>query len=187
MKINLNLLSAQRIEAIKESKKMRIILKWGVEIMGILLVVFILLLNINYILKTNLNFTVENFGKNGLDSKYAEMERYGQKIKELNSKTQDIKDIQEGQIYWSKLFLKLNGILNSDVILTNFSNKDFAIFLVGKAKTRDALVSLKNSLENEECFQDINLPLSNLVSRDNVTFQIEFIVKEECVKELSQK
>jgi hypothetical protein len=77
--------------------------------------------------------------------------------------------------------------LTPEITLSNLSNKDFIIFMVGKANTRDALVSLKDRLEKEECFSDVKLPLSNLVSKDNLVFQIEFNVKEECVKNLPQK
>lgn len=183
MKIKLNLLSISRKEAIKESKKMRSILKWGIEIFGILLVLFILLLNNNYILKTDLSLSSSNQENNEVNSKYAEIEKYNTEIKQVNSKITDIESIQKGQIYWSKLFLKLNSILTSEITLSNFSNKDFTVFLVGKAKTREALVSLKDRLEKEECFSGVKLPLSNLVSKDNVDFQIDFNIKEECIRQ----
>jgi Tfp pilus assembly protein PilN len=187
MKIKLNLLSVHKKEAIEESKKMRVILKWGMEIFGILLIFFILLLDINYILKTD--FSLASYGreKSGLDSKYTEIEKYDSEIKQINSKMTDIENIQKGELYWSKLFFKLNNILTPEITLSNLSNKDFIIFMVGKANTRDALVSLKDRLEKEECFSDVKLPLSNLVSKDNLVFQIEFNVKEECVKNLPQK
>jgi len=183
MKIKLNLLSAHKKEAIEESRKMRAILKWGLEIFGILLIFFILLLNINYILKTDFSLDSRGREKSGLDSKYAEIEKYNSEIKQINSKMTDIESIQDGELYWSKLFLKLNAILTPETILSDLSNKDFLIFMVGKADTRDVLVSLKDRLEKEECFTDVKLPLANLVSKDNLSFQIEFNVKEECIKE----
>lgn len=182
MKIKLNLLSARRRETIEESKKMRLILHWGAGIFVILVIFFVLLININYILKTEFSSTVNSYEKNSLNEKYAEIERYDLEIKQINSRVLDIENIQNGQIYWSNLLVKLNGILNSDIILSNLSNKNFVVFLVGKAKTRDSLVSLKANLEKEVCFTDVKLPLSNLVSKDDVAFQIEFNIKEECVK-----
>ncbi len=187
MKIKLNLLSAHTKESIQESRKMRIILKLGLEIFGILVVFFVLLLNINYILKTELRSVLNNYKKNELESKYADIEKYNSKVAQLNSKITNIENIQKEQIYWSKLFLKLNDILTPEIILSNLSSRDFTIFLVGKSKTRDSLVSLNERLEKEECFLNVKLPLSNLVSKDNVDFQIEFDVKEECVKNLAQK
>ena len=41
---------------------------------------------------------------------------------------------------------------------------------------------MKDNFSQEGCFTDINLPLSNLVSKDNIDFQIQFNIKEECVK-----
>ncbi len=183
MKIKLNLISEQQKKVIRETKKMRMVFKLGAELLGILLVFFILLLNINYVLKTDLSLAVENFNKKSLDEKYAEMERYDSEIKQINSEIADIENIQREQTYWSRLLFKLSDILGPDIALTNLSTKNLTIFLVGKAKTRDALVLLKGDLEKEECFFDVKLPLSNLVSKDDAVFQMEFSLKEECVKE----
>ncbi len=184
MKIKLNLLSIHRKEAIRESKTLMAILKWGAGVLGVLLIFFLLLLNIGYILKNNLNSMDSRYEKKGLESKYTEIERYNLATKQINSKLSEIENIQKEQIYWSKLFLKLNNILNSDIILSDFSNNDTVAFIVGKAKTREALVSLKNELEKEICFQDVKLPLSNLVSKNNIDFQIEFGIKLECIREI---
>ena len=182
MKIKLNLLSANRKEIIEESKKIRVILKWGIEIFGILLIFLVLLLNIKYILKTEIGFNSNNFQNSELDSKYAEIESYSSEIKQINSKMTEIENIQREQLYWSELFSKLNELLTPEIALSGLSNKDFVISLTGKSKTREALVSLKDRLERENCFSDVNLPLSNLVSKDDATFQIDFNIKEECLK-----
>jgi hypothetical protein len=50
------------------------------------------------------------------------------------------------------------------------------------ANNRDNLIQFKDNLEKESCFSEINLPLSNLVEKENVEFQIDFNIKKDCLK-----
>lgn len=131
----------------------------------------------------NMIFIAKNYETPGIKEKYAELEKYGEKVKEVNSQVANAETIQENQIYWSKLFLKLNEVLSEEITLNDLTTKDYTILLTGKSKTRDGLVLLEEKLKNESCFSDVKLPLSNLVSKENVDFQIEFNIKEECIKE----
>lgn len=182
MQIKLNLISGEKKSEIGESKKLKIILEWSLEIYLILAIFFFLLVSLSYVIKTNLNLISRNYGVKSEDYKYAELEQYETKLKAVNSRVLSLEAIQKNQLYWSKIFSKLDLILTPEVILNNFSNKNHVIFLVGKTKTRDDLVALKERLEKESCFSDVKLPLSNLVAKENVDFQIEFNVKDECLK-----
>jgi hypothetical protein len=65
----------------------------------------------------------------------------------------------------------------SDLITTNYR-----ISLIGKAKTRDDFLKFQEKIKTENCFSDVEVPLSSLVSKENVEFQINLKVKEECLK-----
>jgi len=54
--------------------------------------------------------------------------------------------------------------------------------LSGAADTRDNLLAFKDNLEKEGCFSNVDLPLSNLVDKTDVSFRIVFDVKESCLK-----
>jgi hypothetical protein len=62
------------------------------------------------------------------------------------------------------------------------ATKNYRVLLAGTSKTRDDLIYMKDNFSKENCFTDVSLPLSSLVSKDNVDFQIEFNIKEECIK-----
>ena len=52
----------------------------------------------------------------------------------------------------------------------------------GLADTREDLIFLKEKLGEDGCFSDIDLPLSNLVDKNNIEFQIVFKIKSDCLK-----
>jgi Tfp pilus assembly protein PilN len=167
---------------IQEAKKLRMVLQWGVEIYALLLVFFFLLASLSYVLKMNLRLTSEAQTTSGISAKYAQLDDYDAKIRKLNLLASNLKAVEKNQIHWSNLFLKLDSILTPEIIVQNFSNKDWVIFLTGKSKTREALVNLREKLEKEACFAEVKFPLSNLVAKENVDFQLEFKVQEKCVK-----
>lgn len=114
--------------------------------------------------------------------KYEQLEIYEEKFKQTNSLTQTIKKIQAGHFYWQNFFQKLSEIIPDNVYITDLSTKNLDVFLVGKAKARDDLLGFKNKLESEECFESVNVPLSNLVVKEDVDFQIDISIKEACLK-----
>jgi Tfp pilus assembly protein PilN len=183
MKIKLNLIPQYKKDEIKKSKNLRKVLKLELEISGMLLIFFLALLGFNYALKANLSLVSDIFAQNENNPKYIEMEEYGTEIKEINRNVSDVEAIQEKQVYWSKLLLKLNEVVSPEITLSRFSNQDLLFSLVGKAKTREDLVAFKERLEAESCFSEVKLPLSNLVSKEDLDFQIDFNIKEECVRE----
>jgi hypothetical protein len=59
--------------------------------------------------------------------------------------------------------------------------------LVGTADTRDTFLALQRNLQENSCFEAVNTPLSNLFSETNVQFEIDFIVKPECLRGVAPK
>jgi Tfp pilus assembly protein PilN len=181
--IRLNLIPENKKEEIRQAYRFRMVLKWGVELSSILFVFALLLFSINYILLINLRMADQEINSiKSNNEKYKEMEKYDSEIREINSKVATIEKIAGGQLYWSKFLAKLNEKAIPEIEMTNILTKNYAIFLAGKAKNRDDLLKFKENLEKEECFTDVNLPLSNLVSRAEVDFQLDLNIKPECLK-----
>jgi len=53
----------------------------------------------------------------------------------------------------------------------------------GISQNRDNLILFKENLEKEDCFEDVKLPLSDLANKEKIDFQIDFLVKNECLKQ----
>lgn len=182
MEIKLNLIPKYRKEEIAKSNLLKSVLRWELEISFILVGFFLLLASLNQILKINFDSQMNEIKINQNNEKFERSYSLNGEFKKINSKIILDKSIQKDQLYWSRLFEKLAKTIPEEISVSKIANKNYKIFIVGEAGTRDALLAMKENFSQEGCFSEISLPLSNLVSKDNVAFQIEFNVKEECVK-----
>ena len=110
------------------------------------------------------------------------MQEYNEKIKEANVQVASVKKIQRGQLYWSELLSKINQIIVPGITIDSLGTKNYQVFLTGVANNRDDLVKFKEKLTKESCFTEVDFPLANLMNKENLVFQMQFTVKEECVK-----
>ncbi len=183
MLIRLNLIPQSRKDEIMQDGRLRTVLKLGAELSIMLIVFATVLFGINYILQINLRSVSNQIEEDKRsDKKYQEMEKYESEMKNLNAKTADIEKISKNQIYWSKFFEKLNSQVVPEAEITNILTQDYSVLLAGRAQNRDKTLEFKENLAKEECFLDVNLPLSNLVTKENVDFQIDFNINPECLK-----
>lgn len=183
MNIDINLIPPYKKEEIRRSDRLRTVLRWESELSFVLLIFIAILASVSYILSINLSL-IENTEKIGSASagRYKEIVRYDEEVMGINSKLAEIKNIQRGQLRWSKLFSKLEKNTLDGIAINNLATKDYDVFMVGEADTRDNLILFKEELKKEECFSDINLPDSSLTSRENVDFQMDLKIKKECLK-----
>lgn len=182
MRIYLDLLPTERKQEIKRKKLFRAILREEFLFIIPVIVFIFILLNIYYVLTLQKSSSVSAQTTNQSQEKYKQLSAYEEKFKEANAANQTLVKIQSGHIYWQHLFKELSNITPDGIYLSDLSTKDFSIFLVGKAKTREDLLGFKEKLESSNCFESVNVPLSNLVTRDNVDFQIDLKIKEDCLK-----
>lgn len=182
MKIKLNLIPHYKKEGIEKSRRFRIVLRWEAGLAGILAIFFALLLSMNYILKVNLSAISSGRPSTENSSQYKKIEKYEEEIRKINAQISNIEKIQKSQLHWSNLFLRLSNLAFSGIEINSLATKNFSVFLAGKASARDDLILFKEKLEKENCFSDVNLPLSNLTAKEDVDFQIDFKIKSECIK-----
>ena len=182
MRIYLDLLPQQKKQEVKRKKIFRQILKGELLFLVPFAVLIFILLSIYYILMLQAETNANSHSSQQLKEKYKQLEVYEEKFKQANSLVQTMGKIQAGHFYWHNFFQKLSETIPDNVYITDLSTKDLNVFLVGKAKAREDLLSLKNNLESEECFKNINVPLSNLVTKEDVDFQIDISINEDCLK-----
>lgn len=182
MKIYLDLLPQQRKQEIKRKKLFRKILKGEAISLLPFIVLIVILLNIYYLLILQKNITVNAYSAQQSENKYQQLGIYEEKFKQVNVLIKTIGKIQAEHLHWQSFFQQLNDIMPAGIYLTDLSTKDYTVFLVGKAKTRDDLLNFKSSLEATACFKNVNIPLSNLVVKDDVDFQIDISINEDCLK-----
>jgi len=182
MEIKLNLIPEGKKEEIAQSGRLRRILRWETSLVSLLGVFFALILSLNYLLQINLDVQSSEVESGQNKARYERISELDDNFKEINAKVSFNESIQRDQLYWTNVFEKLNAAMPDGISVVKMANKNYKFFLAGTADTRDILVAMKASFSQEPCFTDVKLPLSSLVSRENVDFQIEFNIKEECVK-----
>lgn len=182
MEINLNLVSPEKKEKIR--KKNQIIFAIRIELFfTILLAVFLfIILSFNYILNLNLSSVLGAEERSINSGRYDKIKEFDKNFNQVNQNLSDIISIKNSQLYWSKLFLKLNDVIFPGIGIDSISSSDYSISLRGVSDTRDNLILLKDKLAGEKCFSDVDLPLADLVGKDNITFQIDFIIDKNCLK-----
>ena len=107
---------------------------------------------------------------------------YETKFQDVNKLAAQSMTFTKKHLEWAELFIRLGGLVPDDVTLTRFVTKDYAISLSGVAKTRDDLLLFQQKIKDDDCFADINLPVSNLFSQEDIDFQMDFSVKDSCVR-----
>ncbi len=183
MKIKLNLIPPSRKEEIEKAKNFKLLFRIGASLLAIAIIFWGALWSFHYFLQIDKNLAQKNLevGNKAIDLE--KIEKYDQKFKEANIKIGKIDQSESNQIYWSNLLLILEEKIPLGIKVSHLATKDYQVLITGEANSREDLVDLKEKLENVEDFQDINLPLSDLVAKNNVSFQLEFEVKRDFLKE----
>lgn len=180
MEIKLNLIPPSRKEEIAKSKNLRTVLRVEFFLTIIGIVFFIMLFSFEYIL--DFNFQSASEQRNGKIEQYEKIKRYDDRFSQINREVLDIQNIRKSQLYWSKLFVNLNETIFPGIEIKSFLNENYAINISGVSDTRSNLILFKEKLEKSDCFLNINLPLSDLIEKNNIAFQISFNVKQECLR-----
>jgi Tfp pilus assembly protein PilN len=185
MKIYLDLLPEGKKEEIKK-KKIFLKIVYQELLFSVPLIAFILILvTINLALEIRAQGIDESLNLRSSHKEYKELETYESKFSEINAKTSDIFKMQKEHLNWLKMFYKLSDKTPDDVHLSDLATTNYQISLVGKARAREDLLKFQDNLKSEDCFSNVNVPLSSLVSKEDVEFQINFEVKENCLKNSS--
>ena len=101
-------------------------------------------------------------------------ENYSTQVRQLNNAITNIESIQSEYTNWSYLLESIHKLSGQNITINNISvnknNKE--ITLCGIAATRDSLLQLKERLEDLNYFTEINLPIKNLLEKENISFDI---------------
>jgi hypothetical protein len=182
MNIVLNLIPSYRKEQIERSRRLRLVAKLEIAIVIIGLAFFSFLFACSYILELNYGALVNGYQAGSDKKRYEKISELDKKFSDTNFQAADVVSIKKDQLYWANLFVKINADMVNGIGITDLSTKNYAVFLAGNADNRDQLIAFKEKLTQDECLTGVNLPLSNLVDKENIGFQIDFKIKAECLK-----
>lgn len=182
MKISLDLLPQDKKNQIRRNKIFGRIIREEILFIVPIIVFVLILLNVYYILNYQFgSLSAAGIAGRGQD-KYQELNKYEERFKQVNERVDLLSKIQNGHFHWLNVLERLAEITPDGVYLNSISSKNYQVFLLGKAKTREDLLKFKDNLEGADCFQNINVPLSNLVVKEDIDFQMDLQVNKECLR-----
>lgn len=182
MKIYLDLLPDEKKEEIKRKKTFLRVVQSELLFSIPIVAFFVILATINLSLKEKSKEIDQTYRADNSQQEYRELESYENSFGEINIKTNDLFNLQKGHNNWVDIFYKLNGSIPENVYLSDLVTVDYDIFIAGKAKNREDFLKFQEKIKSEACFSDFKVPLSNLISKENVAFQVDFKVRKECLK-----
>lgn len=183
MKTLLNLLPERKKKDIQSHLHFRFFL-WQLFLVFVLEIFYlIILLSIYFIL----DYQLDSLRKTGeqYDAAYAEqktLDTYQKKFKEINETVEVVGKIERNHFSFTRIFLLLDSIVPERVAVEHLTTKEYTVMLTGQAATRDDLLAFDARLKESACVKNVNIPISNLFSQDNVEFQMDFEIQAECLK-----
>jgi len=181
MKSKINLIPNYRKKEIHQQNVFLKIMRWNFEFTAVYLAFIIMLFVVGYILKLDLEINLIQLNPNNI-ARFNDFKEEDGKIKTMNDLVGKTKKIQEGQLNWTKFLYKLEMMLSEGIVLEKISTKDTSIFLAGNSNTSDNLIIFKEAISKDSCFSNIELPLSYVVNKENVDFQMTFNFDKNCLK-----
>lgn len=182
MEINLNLLPQSKKEEMIRMRHFRSAIGWEILFSLIIIVLAAFLFGIYLVLSLNYDMLAKFQNAESEKAQYKAINQYEDEFERINAKMALVTKVRNDQLYWSDFLLRLNNLIDPGIELDGIATKEYAVFLVGKASDRDSLIALKEKLEKDECFSEVNLPLSNLTVKENIDFQIDLKINDQCLK-----
>lgn len=180
--IKLNLIPPEQKKKIKKNRRLKKIFKAEIVLTCIMLVLTGTLFSFYYILNMELNSQIALSSDMEKADQFDKIKNYDKQFSEANNRIKQIIAVDKAQLYWSGVFVKLSQLALSGITIKSIKTQDYQMTISGTADTRDNLLSFKDNLDKEDCFSDVNLPLSSLVNKTDVDFQIIFDVDDKCLK-----
>ena len=101
-------------------------------------------------------------------------EETNNRVNTVNTILKQVYTIQDSYILWTPLLEQVIAGIPEDVHLTELTMRpgEKGVILRGTADTRQALLTLQEKLLAMTFLRDVEIPLSDLVQKDHVTFSI---------------
>ena len=102
-------------------------------------------------------------------------EGYGSKTRNLRVQVNHIANIQSDFVEFSHIIEEIMKTVDNNIIFSTLSlDRDGeSILFNGNARTRDSLLKFKESLEKSQYFDNVDLPLANILQKENIAFNIQ--------------
>jgi len=182
--ITINLLPPREIRQLKMARLYSFALQRAILLSVFGFLILILFIAADLRLRNNLKIISQQ-----LEDRQAAVDTAGflklrSKIDQFNKNLEQVAKLQDQHIRFSPVLSELVNLTPPEIKFTylNFGQDDGIIELRGNAATREGLLRFQERMSQSDFWEDLDFPLSNLESRENVDFQIKFKVKNEYLR-----
>lgn len=97
-----------------------------------------------------------------------------QQIRDFNAILNKANTVQTSYIQWTPVLYDILSLIPKGVVLSDLEmdGKLKTISFSGTAATRDDLLALQNALSHSSRFSNLTSPISNLLQRENILFEM---------------
>lgn len=117
------------------------------------------------------NYFTKVVDQSTLTTQYASS--FSQGVKKFNQKLLTVEKIQNDYIAWTKFLIKFAVLVPDDITVQSVEISALKISISGTAKTRASLLLLKENFEQSELFTKVEVPLDNLLKKENINFHLK--------------
>jgi len=179
MKKSIDLLPKERKDLLQMERLNRFIFKSGliaifaIVLFSLFLLAMLFIINIYSKINQEETSRVEKGELNSL------IQETKQEIDNHYLKTEQlIKEVDKRTNYFDYL-AKINELLPEEIFYSEIIMEGEKIKLEGLAKNRDDLVRFKEILSKEPFFKEVDMPISNFTSQENVNFEINLTLNKK--------
>jgi len=182
MKIKLNLLPKSREKKIKNKKILKFVILQEIMIIIVTFCFYSLILGVRNVADLRLNEAEQEITSVSNSDDYVKIKKYEESIKFTKTRIDVISKIQKNNVNWINMLNKVSEILPVTITLSSIKNSGYTFTVAGEARNRDALVQMKEGFERDSCFNNVDIPLNDIVLKNNIDFELKFDVNKDCLK-----
>ncbi|MCA9364595.1 MAG: hypothetical protein KC736_01750 [Candidatus Moranbacteria bacterium] len=182
MIIRLNLLPEEKKQEIKRKKRMSRGISQASMFFLVLIFVLASMAGMRMVQHQEQGVTQRTGNDQLTRQGYKEVVKYEDIFREMNKDIVEIEKIRARHVEWSPLIQRISqNIVQKNLTIDQLITKDATVMLSGTANTRQELLEFEEQIKNDECIDAVDVPLSNLVVKENVPFQIDATFKKDCL------
>lgn len=181
----INLLPKIQKEELEKEELIKIISILGFVFFSALLAFDLILFAITIISSNKLEIQNILFQQRERELEVYQIKDKEKEIKKYNSLFSNLSNFYQSQVDVTEILKKISDQIPENAYLKTLKfkpllEKDFIgeIFLTGFSPDRETLIKIKENIENEKSFTQLNFPVSNWALQYNIDFSLSFKIKK---------
>lgn len=97
---------------------------------------------------------------------------FSQGVKSFNQKMMAVEKVQADYIAWTEFLIIFYELIPEEIAIFTLDVNSSKIHITGIAQTRENLLLLKSNFEQSTLFKSIDVPLNDLLKKENLDFNL---------------